>query len=56
MVPPPPRVRRWTLLELGDADRADDAAQEALVRLLRHVRRLEADRSLDETHALVREM
>lgn len=42
-----PDLRRWALLELGDPASADDACQEALVRLLRHVARLDADRPLE---------
>lgn len=32
-----PQVRRWALYTCGDAVLADDAAQDALVRLLRHL-------------------
>lgn len=39
-----PRMRRWAFLELADAAAADDACQEALVRMLRHLHRYDPDR------------
>ena len=42
-----PDIRRWALLELGDAASADDASQETLVRLLRNVRALDAERPIE---------
>lgn len=32
-----PRMRRWALVELGDEVLADDAAQDGLVRVIRHL-------------------
>lgn len=37
-------VRRWALLDLGDPSLADDAAQEALVRMVRHIGTCDPDR------------
>ncbi len=42
-----PRVRRWALLETGDAAAADDACQEALVKLVRSVKVLRADQPVE---------
>lgn len=42
-----PDIRRWALLELGDAASADDASQETLVRLLRNVRSLDVERPIE---------
>lgn len=39
-----PRIRRWALLELGDASLAEDASQEVLVRLIRHIHRYDPAR------------
>ena len=41
-----PRLKRWALLELGDPTLADDACQEALVRLTREVVNLDDSRPL----------
>jgi RNA polymerase sigma-70 factor (ECF subfamily) len=42
-----PDIRRWALLELGDAAAADDASQETLLRLLRSVGTLDAERPIE---------
>ena len=39
-----PRIRRWAYLELGDASLAEDAAQEALIRLIRFAPRYDPAR------------
>ena len=39
-----PRIRRWALLELGDPNLAEDASQEVLVRLIRHIHRYDPAR------------
>jgi RNA polymerase sigma-70 factor (ECF subfamily) len=50
-----PWVRRWALLELKDPALAEDAAQEALVRVIRHLGSWSADRPFAPwLHALVR--
>jgi RNA polymerase sigma-70 factor (ECF subfamily) len=50
-----PSVRRWALLELGDETLADDAAQESLVRLFRHLGTWRRERPFGPwLHAVVR--
>ncbi|MEZ4319967.1 MAG: sigma-70 family RNA polymerase sigma factor [Myxococcota bacterium] len=39
-----PEVRRWCLLELGDAVAAEDASQDALVRLVRFIGQYDTER------------
>lgn len=39
-----PRMRRWALLELGDVSLAEDASQEALVKMMRALPSFDADR------------
>jgi len=39
-----PRIRRWSLVEMGDASRADDAAQESMVALIRFIDRYDPAR------------
>lgn len=39
-----PRIRRWALLELADPQAAEDACQDALVRLIRHLHTYEPGR------------
>ena len=39
-----PRMRRWALLDSGDPNAAEDALQEAVVRVLRFVERFDAER------------
>lgn len=40
-------MRRWALLTCGDPVLAEDAVQEALVRLCRHISRFDADRPFE---------
>ena len=50
-----PSVRRWSLLELSDPSLADDASQEALVRMIRHIHGWDPDRPFAPwLHTLVR--
>jgi RNA polymerase sigma-70 factor (ECF subfamily) len=50
-----PWVRRWALLEVKDPALAEDASQEALVRLIRHLDGWSADRPFAPwLHAIVR--
>ena len=39
-----PQIRRWALFELGDRSLAEDASQEVLIRLIRHIHRYDPDR------------
>jgi RNA polymerase sigma-70 factor (ECF subfamily) len=41
-----PRMVRWAVVFCGDAQVAEDAVQEALVRLLRHIRSFDPERPL----------
>lgn len=50
-----PSVRRWSLIELRDPALAEDAAQEALVRLIRHLSTWAQSRPFSSwLHAVVR--
>lgn len=50
-----PTMRRWALLDLGDASLAEDAAQEAMVRLVRFIHQYDSDRPFRAwLHAVVR--
>ncbi|MEQ1506824.1 MAG: RNA polymerase sigma factor [Myxococcota bacterium] len=50
-----PWVRRWALLELADRSLAEDASQEALVRMIRHLGTWTGDRPFTPwLHAVVR--
>ncbi len=39
-----PRLRRWALVELGDPSLAEDASQDALIRMMRHLHSCDASR------------